>query len=59
MSRRPEELVGFLFRECSFPNGCYLLTCTGIVPEEDFTLAACDEIEITIEPIGTLTNRVR
>ena len=59
MSRRPEELVGFLFRECSFPNGCYLLTGTGIVPEEDFTLAAGDEIEITIEPIGTLTNRVR
>jgi 2-dehydro-3-deoxy-D-arabinonate dehydratase len=59
MSRKPEELVAFLCRECTFPNGCYLLTGTGIVPEGDFTLAAGDEIEITIEPIGTLTNRVR
>ena len=59
MRRTPEELVGFLFRECSFSNGCYLLTGTGIVPEGDFTLAAGDEIEITIEPIGTLMNRVR
>jgi 2-dehydro-3-deoxy-D-arabinonate dehydratase len=58
MKRTPEELVGYLFRECSFPNGCYLLTGTGIVPESDFTLAAGDEVEITIEPIGTLTNRV-
>jgi 2-dehydro-3-deoxy-D-arabinonate dehydratase len=59
MRRAPEELVEFLFRECSFPNGCYLLTGTGIVPESDFTLAAGDEIEITIQPIGTLANRVR
>jgi 2-dehydro-3-deoxy-D-arabinonate dehydratase len=58
MRRTPEELVNFLFRECSFPNGCYLLTGTGIVPKGDFTLAAGDEIEIIIEPIGTLTNRV-
>lgn len=58
MKRTPEELVGYLFRECSFPNGCYLLTGTGIVPEGDFTLASGDEVEITIEPIGTLTNRV-
>ncbi|HSD54564.1 MAG TPA: fumarylacetoacetate hydrolase family protein [Burkholderiales bacterium] len=59
MRRTPEELVRFLFRACSFPNGCYLLTGTGIVPEGDFTLASGDEIEITIEPIGTLANRVR
>jgi 2-dehydro-3-deoxy-D-arabinonate dehydratase len=59
MRRTPEELVEVLYRECTFPNGCYLLTGTGIVPEADFTLAAGDEIEITIEPIGTLTNRVR
>ncbi len=58
LKRAPEELVGYLFRECSFPDGCYLLTGTGIVPESDFTLAAGDEVEITIEPIGTLTNRV-
>lgn len=58
IKRTFEELVGYLFRESSFPNGCYLLTGTGIVPERDFTLASGDEIEITIEPIGTLTNRV-
>jgi 2-dehydro-3-deoxy-D-arabinonate dehydratase len=58
MRRTPEELVEFLYRECSFPNGCYLLTGTGIVPEADFTLASGDEIEIAIEPIGTLSNRV-
>jgi 2-dehydro-3-deoxy-D-arabinonate dehydratase len=58
MKRQPGELVEYLFRESTFPNGCYLLTGTGIVPERDFTLAPGDEIEITIEPIGTLTNRV-
>jgi 2-dehydro-3-deoxy-D-arabinonate dehydratase len=59
MKRTPEELVGFLFRDNSFPHGCYLLTGTGIVPESDFTLASGDEIEITIDPIGTLINQVR
>lgn len=58
MKRTPEELVEYLYRENSFPNGCYLLTGTGIVPDREFTLAPGDEIEITIEPIGTLTNRV-
>jgi 2-dehydro-3-deoxy-D-arabinonate dehydratase len=58
MKRTPEELVDYLFRESSFPNGCYLLTGTGIVPERDFTLAMGDLIEIAIEPIGALTNRV-
>ncbi len=59
MKRRPSELAGFLFRDNSFPDGCYLLTGTGIVPENDFTLAPGDEIAITIEPVGTLVNRVR
>ncbi len=59
MKRTPSELSSFLFRDNSFPNGCYLLTGTGIVPESDFTLAPGDEIRITIEPIGTLVNRVR
>lgn len=59
MKRRPSELAGFLFRDNSFPDGCYLLTGTGIVPPSDFTLAPGDEIRITIEPIGTLVNRVR
>jgi 2-dehydro-3-deoxy-D-arabinonate dehydratase len=59
MKRRPSELAGFLFRDNSFPAGCYLLTGTGIVPDTDFTLDPGDEIAITIEPVGTLVNRVR
>jgi 2-dehydro-3-deoxy-D-arabinonate dehydratase len=58
LKRRPEELVGFLFRDQSFPAGCYLLTGTGIIPPPDFTLAKGDEIRITIETLGTLTNHV-
>jgi len=58
MKRRPEELVEYLFRENSFPNGCFLLTGTGIVPGDGFTLQSGDEVQITIEGIGTLTNPV-
>ncbi len=59
MKRTPEELVSFVFRECSFPNGCLIMTGTGIVPGSDFTLASGDEIKITIDNIGTLINTVR
>jgi 2-dehydro-3-deoxy-D-arabinonate dehydratase len=58
LKRTPEELVAFLFRENSFPQGCFLLTGTGIVPPDSFTLAAGDEVRITIPPIGTLVNVV-
>ncbi|WP_080056971.1 fumarylacetoacetate hydrolase family protein [Spirosoma aerolatum] len=58
MKRQHTELVSFLFRECSFKNGCYLMTGTGIVPSDDFTLRSGDEISITIDGIGTLTNIV-
>jgi 2-dehydro-3-deoxy-D-arabinonate dehydratase len=58
MKRDPADLVEYLFRENSFPNGCFLLTGTGIVPGHDFTLASGDEIAITIDGIGTLTNPV-
>ncbi len=58
MKRDPEELVEFLFREDVFPKGCLLLTGTGVVPPDDFTLQSGDEIAIRIEPIGTLTNVV-
>ena len=58
MKRSPSELVEYLFRDNSFPYGCFLLTGTGIVPPDDFTLHAGDEIRITIEPIGTLMNKV-
>ncbi len=58
IKRKFEDLVSYLFRECSFPNGCYLMTGTGIVPPSDFTLQSGDQIEITIQPIGTLKNIV-
>lgn len=58
MKRTPEELVSFVFRECSFPNGCLIMTGTGIVPEHDFTLHSGDEIKISIENIGELVNVV-
>jgi 2-dehydro-3-deoxy-D-arabinonate dehydratase len=58
MARTPEDLVGWLTRETSFPYGAILLTGTGIVPPDDFTLASGDDIRITIDGIGTLTNRV-
>ena len=57
--KRPlTELVEYLYREASFPHGCLLMTGTGIVPPNDFTLQAGDTISITIEPIGVLINRV-
>jgi 2-dehydro-3-deoxy-D-arabinonate dehydratase len=58
MKRTPQELVEYLFRDNVFPYGCFLLTGTGIVPPDEFTLAVEDEIRITIEPIGTLINYV-
>jgi 2-dehydro-3-deoxy-D-arabinonate dehydratase len=58
LKREPEVLVEFLFRESSFPDGCFLLTGTGIVPPDAFTLQAGDQIRITIAPIGTLINEV-
>ena len=59
MRRTPEELVSYLFRENTFPEGCVLLTGTGVVPPDEFTLRSGDEIRITIPPIGTLMNPVR
>jgi 2-dehydro-3-deoxy-D-arabinonate dehydratase len=47
-----------LFRELSFPQGCYLMTGTGIVPGTDFTLESGDRIEISIEGLGTLRQTV-
>ena len=58
MKRSPEELVSYLYRECSFPYGSMLMTGTGIVPRNDFTLRQGDVIRISIDPIGTLENVV-
>jgi len=59
MKRTPEELVSFVYRECSFPTGCLVMTGTGIVPGNDFTLKPGDEIKISIDKIGTLINIVK
>jgi len=58
MKRKPDELVQYLYRNNTFPRGCFLLTGTGIVPPDLFTLHPGDEIRITIPPIGTLVNVV-
>ena len=58
MKRRFEDLVAYLFRELDFPHGVFLLTGTGIVPPDDFTLQHGDIVEITVPEIGTLRNPV-
>ena len=52
------ELAGFLYRELSFPSGVFLMTGTGIVPPDSFTLAPGDRVSISIDGIGSLTNVV-
>ena len=59
LKRKPEDLVNYLYKECSFPYGSLLMTGTGIVPTTAFTLQSEDEIQISIENIGTLINYVR
>lgn len=58
LKRDPKVLVEYLYRDNSFPKGCFLMTGTGIVPPSDFTLQSGDRIQITIDPIGTLVNEV-
>lgn len=59
MKRSNQELINYLFRECSFPNGVFLMTGTGIVPPKDITLNKNDIIKISIENIGILINKVK
>ena len=58
LKRKPETLVEYLFRDNSFSFGTFLMTGTGIVPPDSFTLASGDRIRITIDPIGALENEV-
>ncbi|WP_395736709.1 fumarylacetoacetate hydrolase family protein [Prosthecobacter sp.] len=58
LKRTPTELAGFLFRDNTFPTGTFLMTGTGIVPGDEFTLQSGDVMSITIEGIGTLVNPV-
>jgi len=59
LKRTPKELIEFLFRDNSFPHGVFLMTGTGIIPDDKFTLASRDNIAITIDSIGTLENYVQ
>jgi 2-dehydro-3-deoxy-D-arabinonate dehydratase len=58
MARSFEDLIGWLGRDNSFPQGAFLLTGTGIVPESNFTLQPNDIVEISIDGIGMLRNPI-
>ncbi len=58
MARQFEDLVGWLLRDNDMPNGAFLLTGTGIVPDSSFTLNAGDTVHISIDGIGKLSNSV-
>jgi 2-dehydro-3-deoxy-D-arabinonate dehydratase len=58
MNRTPKELVEWLGKENRFPHGVLLMTGTGIVPPDSFSLAPGDVVDISISGIGTLTNPV-
>ncbi len=57
--KRPfEELVMYLYRDQIFPFGTFLLTGTGVVPPDSFTLERGDTVRIRIDGIGELMNPV-
>jgi 2-dehydro-3-deoxy-D-arabinonate dehydratase len=58
MARTFDDLIGYLGRDNSFPHGAILLTGTGIVPGDDFTLQMGDVVDIAVDGIGTLSNPV-
>ncbi|HTK19383.1 MAG TPA: fumarylacetoacetate hydrolase family protein [Mucilaginibacter sp.] len=58
MKRTFPELAGYLYRECDFPNGSFLMTGTCLVPGNDFTLQENDVVSISIDHIGTLVNTI-
>ncbi len=58
MARQFDDLAKWLFTESEFPAGAFLMTGTGIVPHDDFTLENGDLVAIAITGIGTLTNPV-
>ena len=58
MARSFEDLIDWLGRDNTFPQGAFLLTGTGIVPERSFTLQPGDQVDIEIDGIGCLSNPV-
>jgi 2-dehydro-3-deoxy-D-arabinonate dehydratase len=58
MARRFDQLIEWLGRDNVFPTGVFLLTGTGIVPPDDFSLRPGDLVRIAIDGIGVLANPV-
>lgn len=58
MKQTFQNLQEYLFHSSSFPAGCYLMTGTGIVPSDDFTLHSGDQVAITMDSVGTLINPI-
>ncbi len=58
IKRSFQELVEYLYLASSFGNGCFLMTGTGIIPPDEFSLFEHDEVQISIDGIGTLINYV-
>jgi 2-dehydro-3-deoxy-D-arabinonate dehydratase len=58
IKRSLTELAAWLYRESDFPTGCFLMTGTCLVPGNEFTLQVGDNVEISIDGIGTLINSV-
>ena len=58
IKRTFSELTAYLFSECDFPHGCFLMTGTCLVPSGDFTLQEGDMVEISIDGPGTLINTI-
>ena len=58
MKRQFDELAGYMYSDNTFPQGCYLLTGTGIIPPGEFTLHSGDRIVITVAGLGALENIV-
>ena len=58
MARTFEDLVHWLGRDNHFPDGAFLMTGTGIVPTNEFTLLPGDTVHISISGIGTLSNTI-
>lgn len=58
MARQLEDLVQWLMRDNDLPNGAFMLTGTGVVPDSSFTLAQGDTVHISIDGIGTLINTI-
>ena len=58
MARSFQDLVEWLARDNDFPAGAFLMTGTGIIPSNDFTLLPGDMVNISIDVVGTLSNPI-